>query len=124
MLRRLRVRAWCLTTAVLLAVGTASASFDALLHGGDVHDPACAPAFTAPHDATAHGFQSVPRDEAEDGIHCVACHLARSLRLRAEAATPAARPDEPRTLHATWTIGATRAPALDNLHPRSPPRVA
>jgi hypothetical protein len=126
MLRLFRVRAWCLATALFLMFGTAGTSLDLLLHGDTAHpgDP-CAPPVVVAHDADAHRFTNAPEDRAEDtGTHCVVCHLARALRLRAEPASLGNRADDGRALLLSPSIGVALAPAVANLQLRSPPHVA
>jgi cytochrome c553 len=125
-LRFFRVRAWCLATALFLAVGTAGSSLDFLLHGDAAHhaDPCVAPV-TVAHDESAHRITAEPGERADDAAtHCVACHLARALRLRSDPPSLAERPDDARTLRVPPSIGVALAPPLANLQPRSPPRVA
>jgi hypothetical protein len=121
MLGLFRLRAWCLATALSLAVGTAGASFEALLHPADSHDPCCPRAVE--HDEAAHRYQ--PADSAGDdgaGHHCLACHASRSFRLDGGSAAAAAPPDDSRLHAPARTIGRTLAPALAGLPARSPPR--
>jgi hypothetical protein len=126
MLRLFRVRAWCLATAMFLTLGTAGASLDLLLHGDAAHhsDP-CATPVIAAHDVSAHRI-TTPADDLTDeaGAHCVACHLARTPRLRTESASFVSRGDDGRTFRVPTSIGVARGPALESLQPRSPPRVA
>lgn len=123
MLRLFRVRAWCLATALFLAMGTAGTSLDVLLHGGAAHhnDP-CAAETIAAHDEAAHRIAGPPNQDADGaGSHCVACHLARALRLRTEPASLSTLPDDGRTLGVPSSIGIALAPVLANAQPRSPP---
>src|SRR5918999_2434891 len=95
MLRFFRVRAWCLATVLFLVTGTAGTSLDLLLHGDASHSDPCAPPVIVAHDAAAHSFTSPPDDRADaPGAHCVACHLARALRLRSEPVSLAAHVDD------------------------------
>ena len=125
MLRLFRVRAWCLATALFLAMGTAGTSLELLLHADTAHhvDP-CADAILA-HQESAHRI-AAPDDDAGQGgpAHCVACHLARAFRLRSEGASLAARPDTGRAVRVPPSIGIALSPALSNLPPRSPPHAA
>jgi hypothetical protein len=125
MLRFFRVRAWCLATSLVLAVGTAGASLDVLLHGDAAHhaDP-CAPTLNAAHDEAAHRITAT-REGRADGAdtHCVACHLARTPRLRSDPHALTRRPDDARTLLVPASIGVALPAVLSNLQPRSPPRV-
>jgi hypothetical protein len=126
MLRFFRVRAWCLAIAAFLALGTAGTSLEVLLHGEAAHhtDPCAAPVIVG-HDVSAHQITATPDSAAdESAAHCVACHLARTLRLRAESASLISRGDDGRTFRVPTCIGAARAAALEHLQPRSPPRVA
>jgi hypothetical protein len=126
MLRLFRVRASCLATALFLVFGTAGSSLDLLLHGAAAHhtDPCAAPVAVA-HDAAAHRITNAAADPEDDvGSHCVACHFARAVRLRAEGASLAARADDGRTLRVPCSIGVALAPSVANLQPRSPPHVA
>jgi hypothetical protein len=122
MLRLFRVRACCLVTALALAAGTAGASLDLLLHADAAHADACVP-MNVGHDASAHRIQAAGSSDTH-ATHCVACHWARSLRLRAESAAPAHRPDESGPRRVAQTIGVVSAPALAHLPPRSPPQFA
>ena len=120
MLRLLRVRAWCLATALSLAAGTAGASFEALLHGGDVHDPCCPPVVR--HDETAHRYRAADAPvQAPDGHHCLACHWARWFRLDGVATAVAARLDDAGAHAPLQTIGRILPAAPTGLPARSPP---
>lgn len=122
MLRLFRVRAWCLITAVLLAVGTTTAAFDEFLHAGTPsHDAGCAPLLEIPHDASNHRVGAEPEDVHATG-HCVACHWARSPRLGAQSLTIATAADEALADQPIRTIGAVRPAAISGLPARSPPR--
>ena len=79
MLRLFRVRLWCVATALAIALGTAGAPLQMLLHGGDAHDLGCALLVEPPHDASAHRLQSAAAPDATRDVHCVACHWARSF---------------------------------------------
>lgn len=120
MLRLFRVRACCLATAVLLAVGTTTAAFEELLHAGEAHDAACAPALLADHDASSHRVQT-PDDTNDGAGHCVACHLARAPRLGTQSASLVGHVDNAAIPRPAPTIGSARAAALAGLPPRSPP---
>jgi hypothetical protein len=126
MLRIFRVRAWCLATALSIATGTAGTSLDLLLHDDTAHhaDP-CIGAPPAVHHAASHVITARDADPADEAnAHCVACHLARATRLRAETDTFAARPEDASKLRGPTSIGVALAPPLANLQPRSPPRAA
>jgi hypothetical protein len=121
MLALFRVRGWCLATALSLAVGTAGASFEALLHEADVHDPCCTPAVE--HDEAAHRYR--PAGDAGPGTtghHCPACHWTRSFRLDRSTSAASAPPDDFALHVPAATIGRTLAPALAGVPARSPPR--
>jgi hypothetical protein len=79
MLRHFRVRWWCFATSLALALGTAGAPFQPLLHGDDDHDVACALLVEAPHDASAHRVQNAGASDETPDVHCLACHWARSF---------------------------------------------
>jgi len=123
MLRLFRVRAACLATTVLLAVGTVGASLESLSHVDAAHADACL-TVSAAHDASAHRI-GAGSDPHEGGTpHCLACHWARSLRFGVEAIADAGRPDDSFTLTAARTARCAPAPVRSNLQPRSPPRDA
>ena len=122
MLRIFRARVWCLSAAISLLVGTASTSVEMLVHGGDVHDPCCAPA-AVEHDESAHRYQAARGSaSAPDGHHCLACHWARWFRLEGSVAAAAARLDDAGIHAPLRTIGRIRPAALTGLPARSPPR--
>ncbi len=121
MSRLFRMRAWCLATALSLAVGTAGASFEALLHGGDVHDACCPPAVQ--HDENAHRYRAAGGSAPEpSGHHCLACHWARWFRLAGITTDGAARLADAGVLAPVQTIGRTLPAALTGLPSRAPPR--
>lgn len=119
--RLFRVRAWCLATAMSLALSTAGASFEALLHGGDVHDACCTPAVQ--HDESAHRYQAAGGSGPElPGHHCLACHWARWFRLDGITTAAAARLADAGVHAPVRTIGRTLPAALTGLPSRAPPR--
>lgn len=120
-MRLFRARAWCLATIAALAVATAGASFDALLHASDRHDACCPPGTLVEHDESAHRYQAAG-GEALTLHHCVACHWARSFRSGPESTSAAARLDEAGAHAPHRTIGRALAPALTAVPARSPPR--
>jgi hypothetical protein len=121
MFRRLRVRAWCLATALVLALSTAGASFEVLLHDKAGHDPACVSGF-APHDPSAHRFQNASSSTSTDhGSHCLACHWARSFRHTSSSAHATPRLADAGAHRVARHIGHAGAPALAQLPARSPP---
>ena len=121
MMRLFRARACCLITAVLLTVGTTTAAYDELLHGGGSHDVACAPASDVAHDAANHRVKA-PADPAAHDTHCVGCHFARTPRVGAQPASYAPHSEDVAAVRPIEVIGSARAAALDNLPPRAPPR--
>jgi len=123
MLRLFRARAWCLITAVVLAIGTTSTAFQELLHAGTPHDIACLPVVDVAHDAANHRV-SARGDDVAAADHCVACHFARSPRLGPQWVAASGHIRETVPARPTAAIGSARAAALDNLPPRSPPRLA
>lgn len=125
MLRHFRVRWWCFATSLALAVGTAGASFETLLHAADNHDAACAPLLAGPHDASAHRLQSA-KSASQDvpDQHCLACHWARSFRTHQPASGLAVH-DDGGTLRARpASVRLLAVPVFADLPPRSPPSVA
>jgi hypothetical protein len=120
MLRLFRARISCLITAILLAAGTTTASFDEFLHAGDPHDQACAPSGDFGHDASKHriGAAKASKDGSQ---HCVACHLARAPRLGAQPLVLAARSTEGRIPRPRRSIDRASAAHLSQLSGRSPP---
>jgi hypothetical protein len=125
MLRVFRVRAWCLATALVLALGTATASFEALLHVDGAHDDACAPTVAGPHDESAHRIRSASAaDHDGQATHCLACHWARSFRLFTASLPAAPKVDERGTPRLASHPAPIVAPTLANLAPRSPPASA
>jgi hypothetical protein len=126
MLRLFRVRAGCLATALFLATGTAGTSLDLLLHDDAAHhgDP-CAPPVLVSHDAASHRITTTTDNrDADADAHCVVCHLARAVRLRADGASLTVRTDDGCRLRVPPSIGVAFAPDLANLQLRSPPQVA
>jgi hypothetical protein len=122
MVRRFRARLSCLLTAAVLTLGTTATSLGELLHAAAPHDLACAPAVDVAHDAASH--QVATPDTADPASHhCVACHLARSPRLGAQATSHVARAEAGRLHPPAAVIGSACAASLDLLPPRSPPRL-
>jgi hypothetical protein len=122
MLGLFRNRAWCLVTAVLLALGTTTAAFDELLHAaGRMHDLACVAAVDVAHDASSHRVSAPEPGHSGEG-HCLACHFARTPRLGAQVATHGHHADEPRAIKPPVFVAPVAAAVLDNLPPRSPPQ--
>ena len=120
MLRLFRARISCLITAILLAAGTTTASFDEFLHAGDSHDEACAPAGDFRHDASKHRIGAA-KSSKDGSQHCVACHFARAPRLGAQSPLVAARSTEVRLQRPLRSIDGATSPHLSNLSGRSPP---
>src|SRR5262245_33800795 len=120
MFRRLRLRVSCLATALLLALSTAGASFEALLHDETGHDPACTSGFF-PHDPSAHRFQNASSSAADHGSHCLACHWARSFRPTSDSTHTAPRLADAGAHRVARDIGRAGAPALTQLPAPSPP---
>ena len=123
MLRLFRARAWCLITAIILAIGTTSTAFDELLHAGTEHDIACLPVVDVAHDAANHRVNA-PGDDGAADDHCVACHFARSPRAGPQPVGTSSHVRQTSPVRPITAIGSARAAALDNLPPRSPPRLA
>jgi hypothetical protein len=124
MLRLFRNRAWCLVTAVLLALGTTTAAFDELLHAsGRAHDTACVPVLDVAHDASSHRVDATDEGTGGEG-HCLACHFARTPRHGAQPATHGHHVDEPRAVKPAVAVASVASAVLDNLPPRSPPQLS
>lgn len=122
MMRLFRVRACCLVTALVLAVGTAGASMAALLHEGGSHDPGCAPRADAPHHAGAHPFLGPSADAPDaNAEHCVACHWARAFRLGTHSEPVAAPVPAAGAPQAPANADEWPAPALASVPARAPP---
>jgi len=119
----LRARACSLIAATLIVVGTVSAAVDELLHAGVSHDVACASVGDPTHDASSHRIEA-PVEEFNPDEHCVGCHLARAPRIGSQAYSIAGRIDEATSPRPIAAIGSARAASLDNLPPRSPPRLS
>jgi hypothetical protein len=111
-----RRRASRIAKLAILALAAAVAS-TVVPHGDDCHD---APCTVVQHDASAHRIGAPSGRDAEP-VHCLACHWARSFRLRTEAralTAPASGPGT--TLHVECFTAAAGAPAAQLLL-RSPP---
>ena len=77
---------WFRTSASRVALAArlslAAATFSAAAPHGGAHDAAC-DLVTAEHDASAHRMTAAATTD-EHSLHCLACHWARSFRLRTE----------------------------------------
>ena len=83
MRRLLHARASSVVVIAVLCVSTLSMAFGAVGHSGADHQ---ATAAYVQHDASAHRFQGDADADHAHPLHCVACHVARLLRPRADAA--------------------------------------
>ena len=86
-MRLLLSRAWSSLIVVVLCVSTLSMAFGTVAHSGADHQ---ATAAYVQHDASAHRFQGGPDADHSHPLHCLACHVARLLRPRADASLLAA----------------------------------
>jgi hypothetical protein len=86
---RLRVRARAIAMALLVSLGTLTAS-TAVPHEDDCHGSMCAP-FAAAHDPSQHSLEAAPFAPDDHTLHCVMCHWTRLLRPPAEAVQQPAR---------------------------------
>jgi hypothetical protein len=84
MRRLLHSRAWSSVIVVVLCVTTLSMAFGTVGHSGADHQTTAA---YVQHDASAHRFQGAADAEHSHPLHCLACHVARLLRPRADAAS-------------------------------------
>ena len=113
---RVHARRIAVTAIIALtSVGISAAS----PHVDDCHDAGCL-AFVVEHDAAAHVI-GAPPTAADAPLHCLVCHMVRSLRLGAEArivSTPAA--DAGTVIHVQRSTPPQFAPAAQ-LPARTPP---
>ena len=92
-----------------------------LAHVADAdHDPHAALAVFV-HNASTHALSPAAPDDGAPPLHCVACHVARSLRPRSDAA-PLPAPDESAGAHTRLEVFTAARPAPAAQPPlRSPP---
>jgi hypothetical protein len=109
--------------AALLLVSLAVSGGVRLLpgHAADGHDIACTPGVALPHDESDHRLASDQGAASEHPLHCLVCHLARSLRP-ASAPLKQPAPDlPPRAFVHTDFVPAPMAAVSAQPSPRSPP---
>lgn len=83
MRRLLHSRAWSSVIVGVLCVSTLTMAFGTIAHSGADHQATVA---YVQHDASAHRFHGGADADHSHPLHCLACHAARLLRPRADAA--------------------------------------
>jgi hypothetical protein len=83
MRRLLQSRAWSAVIVGALCLSTLSLAFGTVAHSGVDHLGTTA---YVQHDASAHRFQSGADADHTHPLYCLACHIARVLRPRADTA--------------------------------------
>ena len=119
MRRLLQSRLWSSLIVAVLCVSTLSMAFGTTVHSGADHQTGTA---YVQHDASAHRFEDGAEQAHAHPLHCLACHVARLLRPRADAALLAAPATEAGRYASVQSVPVAH-PAFAAQPPlRSPPR--
>jgi hypothetical protein len=118
MRRVLHSRAWSAVIVAVLCVTTLSIATGAVGHSGADHQVTAA---YVQHDASAHRFQGDADADHTHPLHCLACHVARVLRPRADAALLAAPAIEAGRHASVRSVPAARPVFAAQPPLRSPP---